>query len=89
MALGAQPGQVKGMVLKQGFVLAGIGVGLGLALAFGITRLMSSILVGISPTDPLTYTSVAGGLLVVALVASYIPARRAANVDPMTALRID
>lgn len=89
MALGAQPGQVKGMVLRQGFVLAGVGVALGLALAFGITRLMSSLLIGVNPVDPLTYTAVAGGLLVVALLASYIPARRAANVDPMTALRID
>ena len=89
MALGAQPGQVKGMVLRQGFILAGIGVALGLTLAFGATRLMSSLLVGVSPADPLTYTSVAGGLLVVALLASYIPASRAARVDPMTALRID
>jgi putative ABC transport system permease protein len=89
MALGAQPGQVKGMVLKQGFVLAGIGVTLGLALAFGITRLMSSILVGVSPADPLTFISVSAGLLAVALLASYLPARRAANVDPMTALRLD
>ena len=59
MALGAQPGQVKGMVLRQGFALAGVGVVLGLGLAFGITRLMSSLLVGVSPADPLTYTSVA------------------------------
>jgi predicted permease len=89
MALGAQPGQVKGMVLRQGFILAAIGVALGLTMAFGATRLMSSLLVGVSPADPLTYTSVAGGLLVVALLASYIPASRAARVDPMTALRID
>jgi putative ABC transport system permease protein len=89
MALGAQPGQVKGMVLKQGFVLAGIGVVLGLVLAVGATRLMSSILIGVDPVDPLTYSAVAGGLLVVALLASYLPARRASRVDPMTALRMD
>ena len=71
------------------FVLAGIGVVLGLGLAAGVTRLMSSILVGVNPVDPLTYSAVAGGLLVVALLASYLPARRASRVDPMTALRMD
>jgi len=89
MALGAQPGQVKAMVLKQGAALAGVGVVLGLALAFGVTRLMSSLLFGVSATDPTTYAAVALGLLVVALVASYLPAHRAANVDPMTALRVE
>jgi predicted permease len=89
MALGAQPGDVKGMVLRQGFVLAGLGIGSGLILAFGLTRLMSALLVDVSPVDPLTYSLVAVGLLVVALLASYLPARRAARVDPMTALRVD
>jgi hypothetical protein len=89
MALGAEAGQVKGMVLKQGFILAGVGVVIGLALAFGATRLMAAILIDVSPADPLTYASVSGGLLAVALLASYLPARRAAKVDPMTALRTD
>jgi hypothetical protein len=89
MALGAQAGQVKAMVLRQGFVLAVVGVTLGLALAFGVTRLMSTLLFGVEATDPVTYASVAVGLLGVALLASYLPARRAAKVDPMTALRVE
>ncbi len=89
MALGAHPGDLKGMVLRQGLVLAGIGVGIGLGLAAGLTRLMTALLIGVNPVDPMTYSLVAGGLLSVALIASYLPARRAARVDPMTALRVD
>ena len=89
LALGAQPGQVQKMVLRQGFVLASMGVAVGLALALGVTRLMSTLLVEVSASDPVTYVSVAGLLLAVALAASYLPARRAAKVDPMTALRLD
>ncbi len=89
MALGAQPGQVQRMVLRQGFALAGVGVALGLGLAFGLTRLMSTLLFGVSAVDPITFGAVAIGLLTVALLASYLPARRAAKVDPMTALRLD
>jgi predicted permease len=89
MALGAEAGQVLAMVVRQGLALAGVGVVLGLALAFGVTRLMSAILVGVGPADPLTFGSVAGGLLVVALLASYLPARRAARVDPLVALRTE
>jgi putative ABC transport system permease protein len=89
MALGAQASQVQRMVLRQGFVLAGVGVALGLGLAFGLTRLMSALLFGVNAVDPLTYAAVSGGLLAVSLMASYLPARRAAKVDPMTALRLD
>jgi len=89
MALGAEPGQVKAMVLRQGFVLAGAGVILGVGLALGTTRLMSALLFGVSSADPLTYALVAGVLLSAALTASYLPARRAARVDPMTALRVE
>jgi predicted permease len=89
MALGAESGQVLAMVVRQGAVLAGIGVVVGLGLAFGATRLMSAILVGVSPFDPTTFASVAGGLLFVALLASYLPARRAARVDPIVALRTE
>ena len=89
MALGAQTGQVKTMVLKQGLALAGVGIGLGLVLAFALTRYLSSLLFGVSPVDPLTYGAVAVGLLAVALLASYLPAHRASKVDPMTALRVE
>jgi predicted permease len=89
MALGAESGQVMGMVVRQGAVLALVGVTLGSGLAFGVTRLMSSVLFNVSPTDPLTFGIVAGGLLSVALLASYLPARRAAKVDPIVALRVE
>jgi predicted permease len=89
MALGAQAGQVKGMVVRQGLILAGIGVTIGLGLAVGLTRLMSGLLFGVSPVDPLTFLAVAAGLTGVALVASYLPARRAASVDPMNTLRAE
>ena len=75
------------MVLKQGLILSGIGVAIGLGMALGLTRLMSGLLYGVSPTDPLTYMSVALGLIAVALTASYLPARRAASLDPITVLR--
>jgi predicted permease len=87
MALGARDGDVKGMVLKHGLILSGIGVAIGLGLAFGLTRLMSGLLYGVSATDPLTYGVVAAGLIAVALTASYLPARRAASLDPITVLR--
>jgi hypothetical protein len=89
IALGAEAGQVKGMVLRQSLVLSGIGVAIGLGLAFGLTRLMSSMLFGVSPLDPLTFVAVAVGITGVATVASYLPAHRAAAVDPMEALRAE
>jgi predicted permease len=89
MALGARKGRVLGMVLRQGMTLATTGVLLGLALAFGLTRLMTAVLFGVDPVDPVTYVSVAAGLAVVATVASYLPARRAAGVDPVEALRAE
>jgi len=89
MALGAQAGQVKAMVVRQGLVLAGVGVVVGLGLSFGLTRLMASLLFGVSPVDSLTFAVVAAGLTVVSIVASYLPARRAAAADPMEALRIE
>jgi predicted permease len=87
MALGAPAERVKAMVLRQGLVLSATGIGVGLAMAIGVTRLMSALLFGVSPLDPLTFVSVGLGLLGVALLASYVPARRAARVDPMVALR--
>jgi predicted permease len=89
IALGAQRETVLRMVLRQGFVLATVGVGLGVALALGLTHLMSSLLYGVSPLDPTTFIVVAAGLLGVALLASYLPARRAAGVEPMEALRVE
>ncbi len=89
MALGAERGQVMSMVVRQGAILAGTGTLVGLGLAIGLTRLMESLLFGVTPADPATYLTMAGGLLVVALLASWLPARRASRVDPVVALRAE
>jgi putative ABC transport system permease protein len=87
IALGALPGDVTRMVVGHGVLVAGIGVAVGLAGAFVVGRLIESLLYGISPTDPLVYAIVPTLLLGVAAIASFLPARRAAKVDPMIALR--
>jgi putative ABC transport system permease protein len=89
MALGAGQGNVLRMILNQGLRLAVIGVGLGFAASFLLTRLMSGLLFGVKPTDPETFVLVTGALLVVALAACWIPARRATRVDPVIALRYE
>lgn len=89
MALGANAMEVLGLVLKQGLSLALTGVVTGLIAAFAVTRLMQGFLFGISPTDPLTFVSIALILLAIALLASYLPARRATKVDPMIVLRYE
>jgi putative ABC transport system permease protein len=87
MALGAASRDVLRMVIAEGFKLTVVGLGLGLAAAFALNRLIASQLFGVTGTDPLTYGGVAMLLAMVAMVACYIPARRAARVDPMIALR--
>jgi predicted permease len=89
LALGAQPSYVRKLVVKQGMLRALIGVGIGLIGAFLLTRVAASLLFGVSPTDPLTFFGVSFLLTLVALLACYIPARRAAGVDPLTALHHD
>jgi predicted permease len=89
MALGARKRDVLRLVLGQGMALAMIGVGMGIAGALGLTRFLSSLLYGVKPTNPLTFIVVSLVLIAVTLLACYIPARRAANVDPMVALRCE
>jgi putative ABC transport system permease protein len=87
LALGAQPASVRGMVLRQGLTVAVIGVVVGLAAASIATRLMASLLFEISARDPATFATVAAVLILVSALATYLPARRAAAIDPLTALR--
>lgn len=87
MALGAQKADLLGLVLREGMGVALVGLAVGLAVAGALTRLMQSLLFGVSPTDPATFVGVAALLVAVAMVACWIPARRAARVDPMVALR--
>ncbi len=89
MALGAQRGDVLKLMVARGMGLAGAGVLLGILASLGLTRLISGLLFGVSATDPVTFVLVAGGLALVALLANYIPARRASRVDPMVALRYE
>ncbi|MHB8412401.1 MAG: ABC transporter permease [Candidatus Acidiferrales bacterium] len=89
MALGAQPRDVLRIILGEGARLAGIGVAIGLLVSFAVTQLMSSLLFGVKATDPVTFVGVALLLSLVALLACYVPARRAMRTDPMVALRYE
>jgi ABC-type antimicrobial peptide transport system permease subunit len=89
LALGAPLREVVGMFVRHALVLSGIGAACGLTAALALTRLMKALLYEVSPADPLTYGAVAAGLVAAAMLASYLPARRATRVDPAEALRAE
>jgi predicted permease len=89
LALGANAADVRKMVLKQGAILCSVGVLFGLGAALGLTRLMQALLYGVDPVDPLTFGAAALSLAVVAIMASYVPAARAASIDPVEAMRYE
>jgi len=89
MALGARQGDVLRMVLGRGIRLGALGAAVGLVAAFAVAQVMSSRLYGVTPLDPLTYAASTAVVVAVALLASYLPARRATQVDPMAALRYE
>jgi len=89
IALGAQAGELQRMFVRNGLFLAGVGSGIGLAAAFGLTRLMSSLLFGVTALDPIAYGAASALLIAAAVLASYLPARRATTVDPVEALRAE
>ena len=89
LALGARPGETVRWFVGNGMKMVLLGVTIGVASAFGLTRFVSSMLYGIQPTDTIAMSSAVGVLLVVALVASYLPTRRALRVDPMLTLRAE
>jgi ABC-type antimicrobial peptide transport system permease subunit len=89
MALGAQSSQVLQLVLRQGMLLAAIGLVLGLLAAFGSTRMASTLLYGVNPSDPTVFIGVTLLLAVAAFAACYFPARRALKIDPVVALRFE
>jgi putative ABC transport system permease protein len=89
MALGARPSEVRRMVVADGMKQALAGVVIGIAGAVWLTRMMSSLLFGVTPGDPLTLASVATLLLITAALACYVPARRATKVDPLIVLRTE
>jgi ABC-type antimicrobial peptide transport system permease subunit len=87
MALGAQPNSVLGLVIRQAVALVAAGIGIGVLAALGVNRILASLLVGVTSYDPLTLVSVSALMLAAALMACYIPARRATRIDPLVALR--
>jgi len=89
LAIGAQPRQVLLLVLKQGLLLTLVGVGLGLAAAVALTRLLSGLLFGVAAIDATTFTAISVLLILVSLLACYLPARKAMSIDPLSALRYE
>jgi putative ABC transport system permease protein len=89
LAIGAQPRQVLLLVLKQGFLLTIVGVVLGLAAALALTRLLSGLLFGVGTVDVTTFATISLLLVLVSLLACYLPARRAMRIDPLKALRYE
>jgi putative ABC transport system permease protein len=89
LAVGAQPRQVLMLILKQGLLLTIVGVVLGLAAAFALTRLLSGLLFGVTAVDATTFTTISLLLVIVSLLACYLPARRAMRIDPLSALRYE
>jgi ABC-type antimicrobial peptide transport system permease subunit len=89
LALGAQPNQVTGLFLRRGILLVCAGGAVGMATAMGLSRWVTSLLFGVTALDPATYVAAALTVFAAALIASYIPARRASSVNPMEALRAD
>jgi putative ABC transport system permease protein len=89
VALGADRREIFRLIVGRGMALAGVGVLIGVPAALGLTRAMSGLLSGVASTDPLTYAAVVGMFALSALLASYLPARRATRIDPMVALRAE
>jgi predicted permease len=87
MALGAQTGDVRRLFLRHGLLLAGIGIAVGVSVSLALTRVMSALLFGVGPMDPVTYAAVSAGVAAFALLATWLPARRASRIDPLVALR--
>jgi ABC-type antimicrobial peptide transport system permease subunit len=87
LALGAQKGQLRWMFVRSALILTAAGIGIGLVAAGGLTRFMSSLLFGVSPIDPVTFAAIPLILAIAAAIASYLPAHRAAAIDPVEALR--
>ena len=89
LALGAQARDVFKLIIGQGMILVSIGVAIGVAASLALTRFIASLLFGVTPTHATTFVAVSAGLALVALLACYIPARRATKVDPLVALRYE